>query len=110
VYVTSAMIYNPDNFYLDYKKFVEDNKGTENKKGIAPLSMQRHVMRIKKAQENNMGFVNDMLDLFKEWTKSKNPVFYNATIVTGIGGSGKTSVVAKGVIKEGAWVSGPTST
>ncbi|MEE3343987.1 MAG: hypothetical protein VZS44_07855 [Bacilli bacterium] len=67
-------------------------------------------MRIKKAQENNMDFVNSMLEIFKEETKSKNPILYNATIVTGIGGSGKTSVVAKGIIKKGAWVSGPTST
>ena len=110
VYVIAAMNYNPDNFYQDYKKFIEENKGDESKKGIAPLSMQRHVIRIKKAQENNMSFINDMLDLFKEYTKSKNPIFYNATIVTGIGGSGKTSVVAKGTIQEGAWVSGPTPT
>ena len=50
-----------------------------------------------------------MLDLFKEWTGSKSPVLYNATIVTGIGGSGKTSVVAKAVMSEGAWISGPTN-
>lgn len=104
VYIIACMNYNPDNFYQDYKQFIENNKD------IAPLSMQKHVMRIKKAQENNMSFVNDMLDLFKEATKSKNPVFYNTTIVTGIGGSGKTSVVAKGIIQDGAWVSGPTST
>ena len=110
VYIVATMSYNPDNFYQDYKKFIEENKGDENKKGIAPLSMQKHVMRIKKAQENNMDFVNSMLEIFKEETKSKNPILYNATIVTGIGGSGKTSVVAKGIIKKGAWVSGPTST
>jgi hypothetical protein len=56
-----------------------------------------------------MSFVNQMLDLFKEWTGSNSPILYNATIVTGIGGSGKTSVVVKASINEGAWISGPTS-
>jgi len=51
-----------------------------------------------------------MLSEFKEWTGSDAPILWNATIGTGIGGSGKTSVGAKGVIKPGAWVSGPTET
>jgi hypothetical protein len=33
IYLISSMIYNPDNFYTDYKKFVESNKSL-----IAPLS------------------------------------------------------------------------
>ena len=103
VYIISSMGYNPDNFYTDYKEFIKNNEK------IAPLSMQKHAIRIKKAQENNMDFINNMLDLFKEWTGSKSPVLYNTTIITGIGGSGKTSVVAKAVMTEGAWISGPTN-
>ena len=103
VYIVSCMGYNPDNFYTDYKEFIKNNED------IAPLSMQKYAIRVKKAQENNMSFVNQMLDLFKEWTGSNSPILYNATIVTGIGGSGKTSVVVKASINEGAWISGPTS-
>jgi hypothetical protein len=33
IYLISCMTYNPDNFYIDYKKFVENNKSI-----IAPLS------------------------------------------------------------------------
>jgi hypothetical protein len=33
IYLITSMNYNPDNFYSDYKKFVDQNKLT-----IAPLS------------------------------------------------------------------------
>ena len=49
-----------------------------------------------------------MLDLFKEKTKFKGVVLYNTSITTGIGGSGKTSVVTKGVISNNVSLSGPT--
>jgi len=49
-----------------------------------------------------------MLDLLKEETKFKGVVLYNTSITTGIGGSGKTSVVAKGVVTDNILLGGPT--
>ena len=43
VYIVASMGYNPDNFYTDYKEFIKNNED------IAPLSMQKHAIRIKKA-------------------------------------------------------------
>ena len=103
IYLITTMCYNPDNFYSDYKKFVEENKAS-----IAPLSFQKHAIRIIKAQENNSKFINKMLQLFKDKTGYDGVILENTSIVTGIGGAGKTSVVAKGIAQEGAAIGGPT--
>ena len=103
VYLISCMNYNPDNFYTDYKNFVESNK-----QNIAPLSFQKHAIRIIKSQQNNPNFVNKMLELFKDKTNFEGVILYNTSIITGIGGSGKTSVVAKGVGSDSILLSGPT--
>jgi len=49
-----------------------------------------------------------MLDLFKDKTRFGGTVLYNTSIITGIGGSGKTSVVAKGILSDTVMLSGPT--
>lgn len=106
VYLVSCIAYNPDNFYSDYIKFVEANKSK-----IAPLSFQKHTIRILKAQDNNPKIINDFLEEFKKETKSEDqPIFKNTVILTGIGGAGKSSVCAKAVIDGNTWVCGPTET
>jgi hypothetical protein len=49
-----------------------------------------------------------MLELFKDKTNFEGVILYNTSIITGIGGSGKTSVVAKGVGSDSILLSGPT--
>ena len=106
VYIVSLMALNPDNFYTEYKKFVEQNKST-----IAPLSFQKHNIRILKAHENNKNLFNQFLELFKKETGLEDcPILENTIISTGIGGSGKTSVCAKAIVNKNTWVCGPTET
>lgn len=106
VYIVSLMSLSPDNFYIEYKKFVEQNKNT-----IAPLSFQKHNIRILKAHENNKQLFNQFLELFKKQTELNDcPILENTIISTGIGGSGKTSVCAKAIVNKNTWVCGPTET
>ena len=106
IYIVSIIAQNPDNFYTNYKKFVEKNKST-----IAPLSFQKHMIRILKAHENNKDLFNQFLNLFKtESGLSDLSILENTIISTGIGGSGKTSVGAKSVVNKNSWVCGPTET
>lgn len=106
IYITSVMCLNPDNFYTDYKKFVEQNKST-----IAPLSFQKHNIRILKSHENNKKLFNEFLEIFKKQSGLNDcPILENTIISTGIGGSGKTSVCAKAIINNNTWVCGPTET
>lgn len=105
VYIISCMAYNPDNFYTDYKKFIENNKTI-----IAPLSFQKNAIRIIKAQENNPEFFNEMLKLVKSEAGFEGDILENTVITTGIGGSGKSSVVIKGSATNNVIISGPTET
>lgn len=106
IYIVSLISISPDNFYIGYKKFVEQNKST-----IAPLSFQKHNIRILKAHENNKELFNQFLELFKKQTGLNDcPILENTIISTGIGGSGKTSVCAKAIINKNTWVCGPTDT
>jgi len=54
--------------------------------------------------------INEALDWIKAKTGSKMDVAHNTSIVTGLGGSGKTFAVARLNLGTGAdtWVSGPT--
>ncbi len=106
VYILSIICQSPDNFYVEYKKFVEQNKTS-----IAPLSFQKHTIRIIKAHENNKELFNQFLGLFKREANLDDQVLLeNAVVITGIGGSGKTSVCAKAVVGKNTWVCGPTTT
>ena len=99
------MAYNPDNFYVDYKKFVENNKSI-----IAPLSFQKNAIRIIKSQENSPEFFNTMLKFVKNETGFEGDILENTVITTGIGGAGKSSVVIKGSSTNNVIISGPTET
>ena len=105
VYLITSMNYNPDNFYSDYKKFVDQNKLI-----IAPLSFQKNAIRVIKAQENNPEFINKMLKLVKDKTGFEGDILENTAIVTGIGGAGKSSVIIKGAATNNVIISGPTET
>lgn len=106
IYISALTCQSPDNFYIGYKKFVE-----ENKSNIAPLSFQKHNIRILKAHKSNKERFNEFLTLFKKESNLDDlPILENTVISTGIGGSGKTSVCGKSVINKGTWVCGPTET
>jgi hypothetical protein len=77
---------------------------------MAPISMQEYVSKLAYAQKENPKAINEALDWIKAKTGSKMDVAHNTSIVTGLGGSGKTFAVARLNLGTGknTWVSGPT--
>jgi hypothetical protein len=70
-------------------------------------------MQLGQALAADPKIINAALDALKELAEKKGlkmPVMYNTTIVTGLGGAGKTSVEAKYLINEDedTWIAGPT--
>ena len=91
-------------YYKGLKSFLDGNTN------MAPISMQEYVSKLAYAQKENPKVINEALDWIKAKTGSKMDVAHNTSIVTGLGGSGKTFAVARLNLGTGAdtWVSGPT--
>lgn len=91
-------------YYKGLKSFLDGNTN------MAPISMQEYVSKLAYAQKENPKMINEALDWIKTKTGSKMDVAHNTSIVTGLGGSGKTFAVARLNLGTGAdtWVSGPT--
>lgn len=89
-------------FYTKLKDFINDN--TE----IAPLSIQEYAAFLTQAQEANPELINKVLQYLNTKLDLNIPVLENTTIVTGVGGSGKTQAVAKLSATDNVWYSGPT--
>lgn len=91
-------------YYKGLKSFLDGNAN------MAPISMQEYVSKLAYAQKENTKAINEALDWIKAKTGSKMDVAHNTSIVTGLGGSGKTFAVARLNLGTGAdtWVSGPT--
>ena len=107
-YLLSIFAEDPVDFYIYYKDFVE-SKST----GIAPLASQEHVIKLTHAQSSNPKFINSMLEELAGLTESgkKKPILWNTSIVTGLGGAGKTQVIAKALsTSDNVWYSGPSNT
>lgn len=92
-------------FYAKLRDFINTNTD------LAPLSIQEYAARLAQAQQNNPELMNQALRYLKNKLGLKLPVLDNTTIITGVGGSGKTQAVAKLSTTNGedAWLSGPTS-
>lgn len=91
-------------YYKGLKSFLDGNAN------MAPISMQEYVSKLAYAQKENPKAINEALDWIKAKTGSKMDVAHNTSIVTGLGGSGKTFAVARLNLGTGTdtWVSGPT--
>lgn len=91
-------------YYKGLKSFLDGNAN------MAPISMQEYVSKLAYAQKENPKAINEALDWIKTKTGSKMDVAHNTSIVTGLGGSGKTFAVARLNLNTGVntWVSGPT--
>lgn len=123
VYLSSLFATDPVDFYTYYKNFVENKSTTQDGQTIAPLTHQEQVIRIGYAQQKNPKFINSILDeMAKELRlkKSSNSseeqfvekaILYNSTIVTGLGGAGKSQVIARALSdSDNIWYSGPSNT
>lgn len=91
------------NFYTKLKDFITSNAN------LAPLSIQEYAARLAQAQQSNPEVINTVLEYLNE--KLNLPILKNTTIITGVGGSGKTQAVARLSTSNGedTWLSGPTS-
>lgn len=89
-------------FYTKLKQFITDNKN------IAPLSIQEYAAKISQAQQSNPEIINGTLKYLA--AKFNLPYLENTTVITGVGGGGKTQAVAKLSVSNGqnTWLSGPT--
>lgn len=102
--IVGAMSASTIKYYRGLKAFLDENTN------MAPISMQEYVSKLAYAQKENPKAINEALDWIKAKTGSKMDVAHNTSIVTGLGGSGKTFAVARLNLGAGknTWVSGPT--
>lgn len=102
--IVSSLIVDPIKYYKQLKKFLDVNDS------IAPISIQEYVSSLTFAQQQNPSAINEALNWLKIESGSKLSIIENATIVEGLGGSGKTFAVAKLNLETGkdTLVSGPT--
>lgn len=90
-------------FYTKLRDFINSNAN------LAPLSIQEYAAKLAQAQQSNPEVINAVLEYLNK--KLNLPILKNTTIVTGVGGSGKTQAVARLSTTNGedTWLSGPTS-
>ncbi len=102
--IVGAMSASTVKYYRGLKAFLDENPN------MAPISMQEYVSKLAYTQKENPKAINEALDWIKAKTGSKMDVSHNTSIVTGLGGSGKTFAVARLNLGTGknTWVSGPT--
>lgn len=102
--IVGAMSASTVKYYKGLKTFLDENPN------MAPISMQEYVSKLAYAQKENPKAIDEALDWIKTKTGSKMDVAHNTSIVTGLGGSGKTFAVARLNLGTGknTWVSGPT--
>lgn len=104
--VVSSLAADPVKFYKQLKTFLDGNEA------IAPISIQEYVSKLSYAQKENPELINSALKWLKSESGSVLDIAENTTLITGLGGSGKTFAAIKlnlGV-GENTWVCGPTST
>lgn len=87
--IVGAMSASTVKYYRGLKAFLDENPN------MAPISIQEYVSKLVYAQKENPKAINEALDWIKAKTGSKMDVAHNTSIVTGLGGSGKTFAVAR---------------
>ena len=104
--VVSAFAMSPKSFYNNLLKFIQDNGN------IAPLSIQEEVAKVVLAQQSDPALINSVLNYLSNKLKIALPILENTSIVLGLGGAGKSAVIAKigAANGENAWLCGPTKT
>lgn len=109
-YLASILAVDPVDFNIYYKDFVENKSVINNDNIIAPLTHQEHVIKIAYAQQNNPKFINSLLEELAKELDFKKPILWNTSIITGLGGSGKSQVVARALSNDdNIWYSGPSN-
>lgn len=101
--VISSFALSPKQFYSKLNKFISNNEG------FAPLSIQETVAKVIAAQQADPELINKTLEYLANKLKISLPVLKNTSIALGLGGSGKTDVIARmsSLNGENTWLCGP---
>lgn len=104
--VIRSFAISPKKFYNTLLKFIQDNDN------VAPLSIQEEVAKTVLAQQADPELINQTLNYLASKLKISLPILENTSIVLGLGGAGKSAVIAKiGAINDNnVWLCGPTQT
>ena len=96
----------------DYLSFIKEEINKYN--NIVPIDAQLYLARIGIAAINNSSLVSSVINRIKKKSDIKVPILDRLLFISGIGGSGKTSVVAKYITdyakNKHIIVAGPTDT
>lgn len=96
----------------DYLSFIKEEINKYD--NIVPIDAQLYLARIGIAAINNPSLVSSVINRIKKKSDIKVPIFDRLLFISGIGGSGKTSVVAKYITdyakNKHIIVAGPTNT
>lgn len=110
--LVSVLATKDSNFYNKVKSHIADNPTTKDGNKIASLSVQEYAERVVEASLKNPNFINKALEVVNSKSSIKLPIVKNATLITGLGGAGKTDVVVRASVSDidpkSIWVSGPT--
>ena len=76
------------------------------------MSIQEEVAKVVLAQQSDPALINSVLNYLSNKLKIALPILENTSIVLGLGGAGKSAVIAKigAADGENAWLCGPTKT
>lgn len=104
--VIRSFAISPKKFYNTLLKFIQDNDN------VAPLSIQEEVAKTVLAQQADPELINQTLNYLASKLKISLPILENTSIVLGLGGAGKSAIIAKiGAINDSnVWLCGPTQT
>ena len=104
--VISSFALSPKQFYSKLNKFISDNEG------FAPLSIQETVSKVVAAQQADPELINKTLEYLSNKLKISLPVLKNTSISLGLGGSGKTAMIARmsSIDGDNTWLCGPVQT
>lgn len=104
--VISSFALSPKQFYSKLNKFISNNEG------FAPLSIQETVSKVVAAQQADPELINKTLEYLSNKLKISLPVLKNTSISLGLGGSGKTAMIARmsSIDGDNTWLCGPVQT
>lgn len=102
--VIRSFAISPKKFYSNLLKFIQDNDN------VAPLSIQEEVAKTVLSQQSDPELINSTLNYLASKLKISLPILENTSIVLGLGGAGKSAVIARmgSIDGENAWLCGPT--
>ena len=101
--VISNFALSPKKFYSELDRFINSNGN------LAPITIQEITAKTVLAQQESPELINSVLNYLSEKLKISIPILENTSVAIGLGGAGKTAVIAKMCSSDGdgVWLCGP---